>query len=125
MNTSARRGESRNLAAISCAIRLSVSRFDSDNLDVDGGWSSHADHGIHKASRREEWRDLRHFGSQLRFDARDIFVAADAVTRLEPNLHKAGMHRRIRRIDCGESVIHADVIDDDSQVLRLNNSLHH
>ena len=86
------------------------------DLHVDGRRRTHADHGIHQAARGEKRRDLRHLSAHALLDFADVFVAADPMVRLQTHLDEAGVHRGVRRIDRGEAVIHADVVDDDRQV---------
>ena len=65
---------------------------------------------------REIGRQLRHFIRQPAFDALRYRHSCRCVPGVEPDLDEAGMHRGIGGVDGGEAIIHADVVDDDTQV---------
>ena len=47
----------------------------------------------------------------------NVFVAADTMFGLQAHLNEARVHGGVRRIDGGEAVIDADVIDNDAEIL--------
>ena len=100
--------------------RLQVGPAD---LNIDRRRRSHVHHCVYQAAGREVGCQLGHLIRQAPLDTRDIQIAAETMSRSQANLNKAGMHGGVRRVDRGEAVIDANVIDNGAKIGRTHNLL--